>query len=132
MWIDVADELYGAENSAFFPGLQWGGMTSDISVFIQSALDMNEVEERSDGEWRIFQKLGDGLLGAQQSSEINLNSYSCLPVIKNGLPVPNEGVEFILSAKATAANDPKLTIAEALMAKAIEKIVQAIYRGDLV
>jgi len=31
-WEDVKDELYGAKTSLFYPGLKWGGMTSDISV----------------------------------------------------------------------------------------------------
>lgn len=132
VWPDVADELYGAENSSFFPGLKWGGMMSDISIFIQSALDMNGVEERSEGHWRIFQKLGDGWSDSSKTAEINLNSYSCLPVMKNGSPVVNEGVEFVLSAKAIAPSDPHLTKVDALMAKAIGKVVQSIYSGQIV
>lgn len=29
------EELYGAKNSALFPGLQWGGMTADTGIFLQ-------------------------------------------------------------------------------------------------
>ena len=43
-----------------FPGLEWGGMTSDTAIFVQSGLDMDRVEEQSQGTWRIFSKLGAG------------------------------------------------------------------------
>ena len=37
---DVQGILYGAEDSLFFPGLKWGGMTADPSIFLQvSAAD---------------------------------------------------------------------------------------------
>jgi len=56
-------------------------MSSDISIFLQAALDMAEVEKRSLGQWRIFQKLGDGWWAAKNVGEINLNAYACLPVL---------------------------------------------------
>ena len=35
---DTKVELYGAQESALFPGLQWGGMTADTAIFVQSAV----------------------------------------------------------------------------------------------
>lgn len=43
-WTDIQSELYGAETSYLFPGLTWGGMTTDISVYVQSALNITDVE----------------------------------------------------------------------------------------
>jgi hypothetical protein len=36
-WEDIQSLLYGAESSLFFPGQQWGGMTADTAIFLQSA-----------------------------------------------------------------------------------------------
>ena len=33
-------------------------MSSDTAIFVQSALDLDEMEELSAGRWRIFSKLG--------------------------------------------------------------------------
>lgn len=45
---------------SLFPGLEWGGMTADTAIFVQSGLDMDLVEQNSQGKWRIFSKLGAG------------------------------------------------------------------------
>ena len=49
---------YGSETSALFPSTSWGGMSADTAIYVQSALDINTVEIESDGQWRIFSKLG--------------------------------------------------------------------------
>ena len=36
--VDVKDITYGAEDSVLFPGLQWGGMAADPSIFLQVLL----------------------------------------------------------------------------------------------
>ena len=33
--LDFKQILYGDENSAFFPGLTWGGMSADTAIFVQ-------------------------------------------------------------------------------------------------
>jgi hypothetical protein len=57
--------LYGAEQSSLFPGQMWGGMSADIAVFTQTALDLTSLLQQWDpaglSQWRIFSKLG-GLL----------------------------------------------------------------------
>lgn len=79
-WSDVKSVLYGAETSALFPSLQWGGMTADTAVYVQTALDMPKVEEDARGQWRIFSKLGAGYSSSRLVGEILDNAYACLPV----------------------------------------------------
>ena len=60
-WTDMKTLLYGAEQSALFPGLQWGGMTTDTAIFVQSADKMTPLLEDTKTNqdlWRIFSKLG--------------------------------------------------------------------------
>ncbi len=49
---------YGKEHSVLFPDVEWGGMTADTSIFVQSALDISQIQQQSQGQWRIFSKLG--------------------------------------------------------------------------
>lgn len=49
---------YGSESSSLFPGVNWGGMTVDTAIFLQSSLDIASVEKDAAGQWRIFSKLG--------------------------------------------------------------------------
>ena len=61
-WTDIQTLLYGAEKSALFPGLQWGGMTTDTAIFVQSAEKMTPLLEDTKANqdmWRIFSKLGE-------------------------------------------------------------------------
>jgi hypothetical protein len=79
-WADVKSVLYGAETSSLFPSLQWGGMTSDTAVYVQTALDMVKTETDARGKWRIFSKLGAGYSSSRLVGEILDNAYACLPV----------------------------------------------------
>lgn len=76
-------------------------MTVDISVFLQSGLDMEvrrcprlfaivnicdcgcamrqAVEAAAQGKWRIFSKLGAGYSNSRYVGEIVNNAYACLP-----------------------------------------------------
>ena len=93
-WQDIKNQLYGAEKSLFFPGLQWGGMSADTATYLQSGLNMTAVEEASAGRWRIFSKLGNGcsLLGQKAAcdydahGEIVSNAYACLPGVHSNNP----------------------------------------------
>lgn len=78
---DMQNIMYGAkqQDSQLFPTVQWGGMTADISIFLQSALDMTEVQQQSNGQWRIFSKLGAGFSSSRLVGEITNNAYACLP-----------------------------------------------------
>lgn len=81
-WADIQAILYGAEHSLLFPGLQWGGMTADPAIFLQSALNLesylSEVNNAR-GNWRVFSKLGAGFSNSRYMGEIVSNAYTCLP-----------------------------------------------------
>lgn len=112
-WEDAKEELYGAEESVLFPGLQWGGMTADTAIFIQSSLNMTTVEEKSQGKFRIFSKLGAGYSSSRSRGEIISSGHACLPVLdRNGNPVSNEGMELTISAKGSIPGDVTLKAAE--------------------
>jgi hypothetical protein len=51
---------YGAQTPQLFSPeeVQWGGMTADTAIYLQSSLDISDVQTKSDGHWRIFSKLG--------------------------------------------------------------------------
>lgn len=72
---------YGADlaDSSLFPSVQWGGMTADTSIFLQSALNISDVQLQSNGNWRIFSKLGAGFSSSRLVGEITNNAYACLP-----------------------------------------------------
>lgn len=122
VWDDVATRLpglqpadletlfYGAADSRIFPG-ELGGMSADLSLVVQGALDMRTVDARSQGRWRNFGKLGQGT--AESGNPLVDVQYACLPVLDSaGTPVPNEGAEFVVSSfiagGSASANDRRL------------------------
>ena len=80
-FVDMQSIMYGArqEDSQLFPTLEWGGMTADTSIYVQSALNMSDVQLRSGGNWRIFSKLGAGFSSSRLVGEITNDAYACLP-----------------------------------------------------
>ena len=101
-WRDSSAILYGAPESSLFPGLQWGGLSMGTDVYVQRGLNLSTIDERSDGRWRIFSKLGAGISSTAHPGqfEITLNAYACLPDVKRG-----EGLEVVLSAAVAAKTD---------------------------
>lgn len=90
-WQDVKQLLYGAEGSAKGP---FGGLSADAAVLIQSGHDIDYIEARSAGKWRIFGKLGNGTDGQL----LNVG-YGCFPVVDlAGEPVAGWGREFVIAA----------------------------------
>lgn len=61
-YLSLQTILYGAEASTLFPGQVWGGMSADIAIFTQAALDLPALLQQWDpsarSQWRIFSKLG--------------------------------------------------------------------------
>ena len=54
----VGQILYGAEKSALFgPTLLVGGMTVSPDLFVQSGVNMTQVDQASKGNWRILSKV---------------------------------------------------------------------------
>lgn len=81
-WTDMQTILYGAESSALFPGLQWGGMTTDTGIFVQSASSMNSLlsdTKTNHDMWRIFSKLGCGYSSSRYRGEMVTNAHACVP-----------------------------------------------------
>ena len=91
-WDDSAALLYGATDSVWFPGLQWGGLSMGTDVYLQEGIGVDVLRRRSP-DWRIFSKLGAGISSSDHPSrfEITLNAYGCFPL-------SNGGLEFVLSA----------------------------------
>jgi hypothetical protein len=90
-WADARTLLYGAEGSAYGP---FGGMSADRAVYLQSAHDLDYLEARSRGTWRIFSKLGTGSDG--QFLDVG---YACLPVLDDAMqPVEGWGRELVIAA----------------------------------
>ena len=124
-WTDVQDQLYGADPSLLFPGLQWGGMSTDTAIFLQAAINMTQVSQQSLGHWRIFSKLGAGYSTSRDRGEITYNSYACLPVLDPSTldPSLNQGLEFVISARSSVPYDTSLKQAQAIMHQGINAIV---------
>ena len=95
-WDDIEIILYGAPNSIWFSDQTPQGMTSDTAVYVQQALNIPVLDQRSAGRWRIFSKLGHGI--TSRGAEFVHNAYACLPSIEvDGTAKPDVGKEFILS-----------------------------------
>lgn len=116
---DIKTELYGAETSLLFPNLKWGGMSTDTAIFLQSSLNISEVEDESDGKWRIFSKLGAGYSSIRNAGEIVTNSYACLPSKTKG-----KNYEFTLSARGSVVHDSTLLQVQKEVYNSIEKTIK--------
>lgn len=91
-WADLRVLLYGAEGSTKYG--DWGGMSADTAVYLQSAHDIDYLDKRGQGRWRIFSKLGLGSSG----QFLNVG-YACFPVLDpSGSPVAGLGRELVIAA----------------------------------
>jgi len=91
-WLDLRVLFYGAEGSTKYG--EWGGMSADTAVYLQSAHDIDYIEKRSQGRWRVFSKLGLGSGG--QFLDVG---YACFPVLDpSGQPVAGLGRELVIAA----------------------------------
>ena len=125
---DARTILQGADytayaNATLFP-LQMGGMSADTSIFLQSHLDMNSVEEASQGNWRIYSKLGCGYSSDRKVGEIVTNVYACLP--------GTFGVELTVHVRGSVPGDSGITQVEAVVHDAIGAIVKGLKDGSIV
>ena len=90
-WKDLRVLLYGAAGSEAYGA--WGGMSADTAIYVQAGHDMDYVEARAAGRWRVFSKLG---LGSQ--GQFTHVGYACWPVLDEGLqPVAGWGREFVIA-----------------------------------
>ena len=123
---DTRTILQGADytaNATLFP-LQMGGMSADTSIFLQSHLDMNSVEEASQGNWRIYSKLGCGYSSDRGVGEIVTNVHACLP--------GTFGVELTVHVRGSVPGDSGITEVQAVVHDAVGAIVKGLKDGSIV
>lgn len=129
---DIKSLVYGAVESQLFPELKNGGMTVDTAIFLQSAVNITQVEEESNGLWRIFSKLGAGYSSTRSRGEIVTTAYACFPSLDSrGNPVSGEGFEFTLSARGSVPNDGTLLQVEKIVLEAVQGAVGALLSNKL-
>lgn len=113
-WEDLEVLFYGPTQSKWYPlpgdngnapPRNWGGMSADTGIYLQSAVDIHAVEAASHGRWRIFSKLGYGQSGLVE------NGYACVPALDGaGAPVVGEGLELVVSTHyAQPADSPPVS-----------------------
>ncbi len=123
-WQDVKQLMYGPLNSTMFPGIKWGGGTTDTAWYIQSGLtNVSMIDENTSGNWRIFSKLGAG------DTDIVYNSYACFPEYEGSDIVVNSGVEFVISLRYTST--ASLFYTDTLVHENIQPVIQAIMDGTI-
>jgi len=128
-WEDLKVLFYGPTvskwsplpgDNGFAPPSGWGGMSADTGIYLQSAVDIQAVESQSQGQWRIFSKLGYGQSGLVE------NGYACIPVLDaSGAPVVGRGLELAISTHYAQPSDkPRLSrVRDARIAAYYKQIV---------
>ncbi|MAD61452.1 MAG: hypothetical protein CMH49_08085 [Myxococcales bacterium] len=125
-WEDMKVLLYGAEESMWYDKQTPQGMESDTAVYMQNALDIHAMETASQGQWRIFSKLG---LGFSRGGEFAHTDYACFPSFVDGEPQLDQGVELVISLHASANKD--YVQGDLRVADIYRKIVQAVWNGEI-
>jgi len=122
-WADIQTLLYGAVGSS--KG-EWGGMSADTAIYLQSGHDIDYLERRSKGRWRIFSKLGLGSSG--QFLDVG---YACLPVLDDELqPVPGWGREVVIAAHLPTGG-ASWAERDRILARAYRAIMKRVVDGRL-
>ena len=123
-WSDLRALFYGAEGSAKYG--PFGGMSADTAIYLQSGHDIDYIEKRSHGQWRVFSKLGLGTAG--QFTHVG---YACFPVLDDqGKPVPGWGREFVISSEL-ATGGATWKERDRLLATSYRAIIKRIVDGRL-
>ena len=132
-WDDVRELMYGTDprESLLFPNNAFGGAATDSAWYVQSGVNISEIDERSNGAWRILSKLGAGCAGRTPPCEILNNAYACMPIAASagdGTFALNEGVEFVLSV---FGNGDDLCGADQNVQRNVAAVVAAVVGGLL-
>lgn len=131
-WSDVASILYGANHTKLFPAaeLRWGGMSTDTSIFLQRSVGETALARAGD-QWRIFSKLGAGFSDTRQVGEITNIAYGCFPVLDStGTPVVDEGLELVITSRASIPVDTKLITADKVLLDTLQSVVTSIVEAQ--
>lgn len=120
-WRDLEVLFYGR------PGHFAGGMQDDTAIYLESALDMQEMERRAPGEWRIFSKLGYGISSARSRHELVYAAYACLP----DLARPAWGKEMIIAANYSRPAATADRVMDRQFQGAIARVVGEVMSGQI-
>lgn len=102
-WDDIKVLLYGSESSKRYDQQTPQGMESDPSVYAQEAVNISMIDDNTQGQWRIFSKLG---LGFSRGGEIVHTDYACLPVFnEEGETIVDQGLELVISVHFPTQED---------------------------
>jgi hypothetical protein len=98
-FVDLQSLFYGPVTSAYFPSRApaHGGLSADTASYLQSAVDIAAVEQRTNGGWRIFSKLG---FGDSADGAFLDTAYGCLP----GIAADGRGLELVISTRLTVGS----------------------------
>ncbi len=110
-----------------FPMQFFGGMSADTAVFLQSSINISDVEIASNGSWRIFSKLGAGYSTSRSKGEIVTNAYGCFPSYGQ-----KKGIEMTFSVRGSVDYDTSLTLAQEVVLKSVQELMQAVVSGEIV
>jgi len=130
-WNDMQQILYGSggADGTFFPAQEWGGMTADTAVFLQASItNMENIDEISAGQWRIFSKLGCGWSTYRLVGEMVSNAYGCIPSSSSS---NKDGVEFTIHVRGSVPGDSSLNIVQEQVLAGMQAVVAAIQSGEL-
>jgi len=129
---DLEILLYGASESQWYPETfagartEMGGLSSDPSIYFQSALNISEVERNSRGRWRIFSKSGFGPATSDRDNEFVIAGYLYLPVFEeNDESVSDHSREFIVAARLDGRGLPD-SQADEIFAKNLKRLVESL------
>lgn len=122
-WKDIEVLLYGAPGSS--KG-EFGGLSADTAIYLQSGHDIDYLAARSDGRFRVFSKLGLGTSG--QFADVG---YACFPMLDSAHhPVVGAGRELILSTEL-ASLGASWKERDRLLATAYRAILERVIDGRL-
>ena len=126
-WEDAQVILYGAEGSRRYSENTQQGMEADTALYLQSAINVPAMEERSQGQWRIFSKLGHG---TSRGGEFTHVGYGCFPQLDGaGEPLPERGKELFIATHLSASN--RLAEGDAQLAKIYKDVASRVLDGRL-
>ena len=90
---------------------------------------MDNVDAATDGQWRIFSKLGYGFSNSRDVIEMLNTGYVCLPSIA---AMNQNGAEFFLSVRAqTPGNVDPCLPCQSDIQKAVRAVVADVMSGNI-
>jgi hypothetical protein len=117
---DVETLFYGPATSTWYPG-EMAGLSANVAVYMQNALDMDAVEKNSGGSWRVLGKLGAG------NGDLVSVDYACLPDVDpvTKAPLADRGAEIVIASRL-ASGGASIAARDQILADAYKTIVAAV------